>query len=230
MKKIIDEIIAVLSSTQAACVKNTAEMIDTLVTNLGCKEQYTWEKKFPIAIVHSKERIKEKEIQKKFLELGILNTDGFTPIKISRSVCNQIAAFSPQYIQRVDIMVFNAHEPSDMVELTPKRPQDFWKKLASSEGMEAMIEMQYFAKNDSAKIEFELREVIRKRKENSALKDVGFIWIAAVDESEVAQGVFEHYFHENNCQVKTSDEENCSYWIGWSSTLRNLSMRTFYAF
>lgn len=230
MKEIIDEIIAVLSSPQWACVNNTEGMIDILANHLPTKGKYRWEKKFPIAIVHSQERIKEKKIQKKFAEQGILDTHGFTTSKITRSVCNEIAISSPQYIQEVDIMVFNTHEQSDTVELTPKRPQDFWKKLASSNGMEAMLEMHYFAEKDSSKIEFELREVIRKRKENSALKDVGFIWIAAVGESEVAQGVFEHYFHKNYRQIKRSDEGNCSYWIGWSSTLRSLSMRTFYAF
>jgi hypothetical protein len=61
------------------------------------------------------------------------------------------------------------------------------------------------------------------------LKDVGFVWIAAVTDSEEVEGIFEHYFHQNHTQVKSSDE-NCSYWIGWSNTLRNISMRTFYAF
>lgn len=230
MKEIIDEIIAVLSSPQSDTVKNTAGLIDILANHFPKKGKYHWEKKFPIAIVHSQERIKENEIQNKFLELGILDSQGFTATKISRSVCNQIAISAPQYIQQVDIMVFNPYEKSDTVELTPKRPQDFWKKLASSDGMEAMVEMKFFTEMDSSKIEFELREVIRKRKENSALKDVGFIWIAAVGDSRISQGVFEHYFHNNYRQIKRSDEGNCSYWIGWSTTLRSLSMRTFYAF
>lgn len=230
MKEIIDEIIVVLSSPQSVCVNNTEGMIDFLANHLPKKGKYHWEKKFPIAIVHSQERIKEKEVQKKFLEQGILDTCGFTTSKVTRSVCNEIAISSPQYIQQVDIMVFNAYEQCDTVELTPKRPQDFWKKLASSDGMEAMVELEYFTEMDSSKIEFELREVIRKRKENSELKDVGFIWIAAVGDSTIAQGVFEHYFHNNYRQTKRSDEGNCSYWIGWSSTLRSLSMRTFYAF
>ena len=230
MKEIIEGIIAVLCVTQSATVKNTEEMIDMLVNHLPTNGKYRWEKNFPIAIVHSQERIKEKELQKKFLEQGVLDTQGFTTSKITRSVCSQIAISSPQYIQQVDIMVFNIHEQDDTVEFTPKRPQDFWKKLASSDGMEAMVEMEYFDELNSSKIEFKLREVIRKRKENGALKDVGFIWIAAVGDSVVAQGVFEHYFHQNQCQIKVSDEGNCSYWIGWSSTLRELSMRTFYAF
>lgn len=229
MKEIIDEIITALSSTQAASVKDTAGMIDILVNHVDDKGKYQWDKNFPIAVVHSQERIKENEIRHGFLEQEILDSSGFTATKIDRSVCDQIAKSAPQYIQQVDVMVFDAQNKKDTIEFNPKRPNDFWKKLASSDGMIAMVEMEYFSDEESSKIEFELREVIRKRKENSALKDVGFIWIAAVGNADDAQGIFEHYFHENQTQVKLSDE-NCSYWIGWSSTLRAVSMRTFYAF
>lgn len=229
MKEIIDQIIAVLSSTQADSVHNTAEMIDTLAANVQGKGNYFWEKYFPIAIVHSQVRIADEAVRREFLEQGILDSDGFTKTEVSQSVCSQIYKLAPQYIQQTDIMVFGTPKKSDTVEFSPKRPHDFWKKLASSEGMAAMVEMEYFDATNSSKIEFELREVIRKRKENSALKDVGFIWIAAVGKGDEAQGIFEHYFDKNHTQVKLSDG-NCSYWIGWSSTLRDVSMRTFYAF
>lgn len=229
MKAIIDEIITALSEMQVTCIKNTAEMIDTLGSHIQEKGNYCWEKHFPIAIVHTKERIKEEDIQRALLEQGILDNDGFTETKITRSVCSQIAKLAPQYIQQVDIMVFDTYNQSDAIAFNPKRSKDFWKKLGSSDNMVAMVEMKYFSDEESSKIEFELREVIRKRKENSALKDIGFIWIAAVGNSDDAQGIFGHYFHENYVQVKSSDG-NCSYWIGWSSTLRAVSMRTFYAF
>ena len=203
-------------------------MVDALAFNLQERGDYSWEKYFPIAIVHTKERIKEENIRRALSQQGVLGNDGFTQTKLSQSVCSQIAAFAPQYIQQVGMMVFKIHEKKDTIEFTPKRPHDFWKKLASSEGMEAMVEMQYVGAMESAKIEYELREVIRKRKENSALKDVGFIWIAAVTQGDEAQGVFEHYFHENHTEVQSCDGKG-SYWIGYSSTLRELSMRTFYA-
>lgn len=228
MKKIINEIITALSSTKVTYIKNTVEMIDTLVACLQEKGDYSWEKHFPIAIVHTKERIKEENIRRALSDQGILGNDGFTDTKVSRSVCSQIALLAPQCIQQVGMMVFGVHEKKDTIEFTPKRPHDFWKKLASSEGMEAMVEMEYVAAMDSAKIEYELREVIRKRKENSALKDIGFIWIAAVTQGDEAQGVFEHYFHENHTEVQSPDGKG-SYWIGYSSTLRDVSMRTFYA-
>lgn len=203
-------------------------MIDTLTSSLQEKGDYCWEKYYPIAIVHTKERIKEENIQRALLQQGILGNDGFTETKVARNACSQIATIAPQYIQQVGMMVFGSHEKNDTIEFIPKRPHDFWKKLASSNGMEAMIEMEYFGVMDSAKIEYELREVIRKRKENSALKDVGFIWIAAVTKGDGAQGVFEHYFHENHIEIQSCDG-NGSYWIGYSSTLRDISMRTFYA-
>lgn len=227
MKKILDEIITALSSIQVSSIKNTAEMINTLASSLQEKGDYSWEKYYPIAIVHTKERIKEESIRRVFLEQGILDNDGLTETKISRSICSQIAKLAPQYVQQVGMMVFGIHEKKDTIEFLAKRPHDFWKKLASSEGMEAMVEMEYVGAMDSAQIEYELREVIRKRKENSALKDVGFIWIAAVTKGDGAQGVFEHYFHENYTEVQ-SPEGKGSYWIGYSHTLRDVSMRTFY--
>jgi hypothetical protein len=228
MKEIVDEIIAVLSSKQAAFVENTAMMIDTLAANVDGKGQYWWEKRFPIAIVHTQHRIQEDNIQKEFREHGLIDSAGMTPSSLTRAQCDDIANISPQYIQQVDFMVFSAQKNIKSIDFVAKRPHDFWKKLASSDDMAAMVEMEYFATMDSAQIEYELREVIRKRKENSALKDVGFIWIAAVRGNEEAQGVFEHYFHQNKCQIKSSDEGNVSYWIGWSNTLRDVSMRTFY--
>lgn len=227
MKKILDEIITALSSIQLSSIKSTAEMIDTLASSLQEKGDYCWEKYYPIAIVHTKERIKEENIQRALLQQGILGNDGFTETKVARNACSQIATIAPQYIQQVGMMVFGSHEKNNTIEFTPKRPHDFWKKLSSSEGMEAMVEMEYVGAMDSAQIEYELREVIRKRKENSALKDVGFIWIAAVTQGDEAQGVFDHYFHKNYTEVQ-SPEGKGSYWIGYSHTLRDVSMRTFY--
>lgn len=229
MQEVIDNIIVALSSIEAASVKNTAMMIDKLATNLEGKGDCYYDKYFPIAIVHSQERIKEEDIKREFLEQGILGRDGFTPTQIAREVCNQIAQSAAHYIQQVDIMVFITKNKNDTIEFHPKRPHDFWKKLRSSDGILAMVDMKYFTANESSKIEYELREVIRKRKENTSLKDVGFVWIAAVTDSEAVEGIFEHYFHQNHTQVKLSDG-NCSYWIGWSNTLREISMRTFYAF
>lgn len=229
MKEIIDEIISVLSSKQAACLENTAMMIDMLATNLDGKGKYWWVKRFPIAVVHNQQRIKEDNIQKKFREHGWIDSEGMTLSSFSYSECNDIAKISPDYIQQVDCMVFSSKRAAQSVDFAPKRPLDFWKKLVSSDNMVAMVEMEYFSPRESGKIEYELREVIRKRKENSALKDIGFVWIAAVTDNKEAQGVFEHYFYQNHHQVKVSDGENCSYWIGWSSTLGDISMRTFYA-
>ena len=68
-------------------------------------------------------------------------------------------------------------------------------------------------------VEFRLRELIRKRKEVHALKEVGFIWMAITKKD--ASKVFKHYFDENYLVI------DGQYHIGWKDKLKDISMRHF---
>lgn len=177
---------------------------------------------YPVALLHTKARIDTSEDAAAFEDAQLLDETGSTPAHPSALQFDAIVHINPKYLQQVSMMVLS-HAPSKPSLFDVKRQNDYWKKIQEVRHIKAMVDISEFRQAaDVCDVEFALREIIRKRKEVHALKEVGFIWIAVTlnDFSEV----FRHYFHDNYLYVTA---KNQGFHIGWSPTLRAISMRSF---
>lgn len=213
----------IITEIQNALAKVTTEdTFNVSLANALYSSPIIWELDYPIALVNAKSRIEASEDIQRFEENHLFDDYGLTPIQPSSQQFSNITEIGNKYLQRVSIMCLNS-EPETLPHFQTKRQHDYWKKIQDVGHIKSMVEIsEWYGDVDVCAVEFSLREIIRKRKEVHALKDVGFVWIAATT-SDVAK-VFQHYFHDNHTTVKTEEQ---TFHIGWSSTLRAISMRSF---
>jgi len=212
MKKVIEEIVSGLKEGG----------FERLEERLG--GGYLWERDYPIAVVHTKERIKEKEIVRFFEKEDLLDTKGFTPSEFTKEELESIAKNASAYLQQATMMCLYKPTPFPQV-FKSKFPKDFWKKMQDVTHVKSVIEWSRFTDKDTkCSVEFALREVMRKRKEVNVLKQVGYVWIAEVPKDIMIEEVMKHYFLENCVVVSAGDKV---YHIGWNETLKGINMRYF---
>jgi hypothetical protein len=201
-----------LISNISNSLSTTQDFIQTLLhSKVLCKTHY------PIAVIHSLKRSKSREIEVFFK--NIVNEEDITPEIYSEELLLNIANNIPEALQSIDLVAFT-YEPNAAISYKAKNPNDYWKKIQNVAHIQASFDYVTFKNDDDiCEVEFKLRELIRKRKEVHALKEVGFIWMA-ITPKDVSK-VFTHYFHDNYLLV------NEKYHIGWSDKLKNISMRNF---
>ena len=214
MKKLIDEIKAGIKEVG---FKNLDEQ-------LGKCGSFIWEMNYPIAVVHSSERIKEKEIVTLFQKQQFLNKEGFTHSSYDKEQLDFLSDNAPQYLQMATMMCLKTQTPYPQP-FKSKFPKDYWKKMQETDHVKSVIEMSSFTDKDTkCSVEFSLREVMRKRKEVNVLKKLGYVWIAEIPKTIDIEVVFKHYFLENYSVVYVKE---MAYLIGWNETLGGINMRYF---
>jgi hypothetical protein len=215
MTRLIDEIKNALAEASPA-----KDLLDILKSS-----DFIFKQNYPIALIHSASRLDNTADLKLFKEHKLLDEDGHTPIQPSSEQLEFLAHKKPQYLKSVSIMCLQ-QEPEEPLKFSVKRPHDYWKKIQDVNHIQAMVEISHCDdRTDLCAAEFTLREIIRKRKEVHALKEVSFIWIAVcpIEVTELSE-LFKHYFNDNHAIVKTDMH---SYHLGWDEALRNISMRDF---
>ncbi len=220
MQEVIDDLREVIAGIQGYHDSFRTRIISAL----GDKKIH-YKGAYPIAVVHSQTRINEPHIVASLKSRGLLDAEGLTPVSWRREDLEFLQHTCEGYIQESSIMAL-ACAPSYPRTFTNKYPKDRWKKFQDVEDVVATIEMAAFGEEaDKCAVEFYLREVMRKRKEVSVLKGVGYVYIAQIPNSnEGASEVFAHYFKE---QVIMIEHENVTYFIGWSEKLKDINMRYF---
>ncbi len=216
MREIITEIQKALAAVTTEKPLQTS-LIDGLSRSL-----FLWKPDYPIALIHTKERIEESSDVAALENGQLFDNDGDTPQHPTLAQLDAIRAVSPNCLQCVALMALK-NEPQHIPLFQVKRQNDYWKKIQEVGHIKAMVELSAWQEDVGVcDVEFALREIIRKRKEVHALKDVGFIWIAAAP-NDVSE-VFRHYFHDNYAYVPAHQQ---GFHVGWSPTLRAVSMRSF---
>lgn len=189
------------------------------------ESHYGWQKDYPVAVVHEQTRITDPSSLAFFTQNNLIDTEGFTPCAYDDTQIEQIVSHAPDYIQRVNYIVARSKaipQPTFFNKFT----HDYWKKIQSVEGLEALINVTVLS-NDITECEAEasLRAIIRKRKEVHQLKKLTFIWIAETKgQSTSIETVLKHYFKEDYTVVKNAEKTYC---IGWSTPLQSINMRYF---
>ncbi len=185
---------------------------------------FIWEEAYPIAVVHSQDRIKEKELVSLLKEHDLLNEEGFTPTSYSQDQLDFFVENAPQYLQTATIMCLKKATPYPQ-DFNSKFPKDYWKKMQEVEHVKSVVELSSFTDKDTkCSVEFALREVMRKRKEVNVLKKAGYVWIAKIPKDIMIDEVMKHYFLENYTVVY---HDSIAYHIGWNETLKGINMRYF---
>lgn len=186
---------------------------------------YHCEKDYPVAIVHEKRRIKEDEALKYFKENYLLDEDGLSYEEYPRDDLDKMIVAVPKYIQTVDFMLSKNKEIHEATFFNKLR-HDYWKKIRSVEGLEAVIDISVFTpKSTICEAEASLRAIIRKRKEVHELKKIAFVWIVEVGgENPTLPIVMKHYFENNIMEVKKNRK---TYYLAWATPLSNINMRYF---
>ena len=188
-------------------------------TDYGCVKDY------PVALVHEAKRIKEEDALAYFQNNYLLDEAGTTYEEYPPDDLERISINTPKYIQNVAFMLASTKEIPHPT-YTNKFKHDYWKKLQSVEGLEAVIDISSLSPTSTAcEAEDALRAIIRKRKEVHQLKKIAFVWIVEITgvNSQV-DTVMKHYFEEDVMTVKNGRK---TYYVGWSSPLQSINMRYF---
>ncbi|GIT99273.1 hypothetical protein [Sulfurovum sp. TSL1] len=188
-------------------------------STFGCQKEY------PVAVVHEKTRLTETSSLAFFTQNDLIDTEGFTPGAYDDTQIEQIVAHAPEYIQRVNFIVAK-NKTIPQPTFFNKFKHDYWKKIQSVDGLEALIDVTVFHKEATdCEVEASLRAIIRKRKEVHQLKKLTFVWIAETEgQSPSIETVLQHYFQEDHTVIKNAEK---NYYIGWSSPLQSINMRYF---
>ncbi len=189
------------------------------------KSDYGCEKEYPVAMVHEKTRITDPSSLTFFTQNNLINPEGFTPCTYDDMLIEQIVSHAPSYIQRVNYIV----SKSKMIPKPTffnKFKHDYWKKIKSVGGLEALIDITVFTSDiTECEAEASLRAIIRKRKEVHQLKKLTFVWIVESEgENTAIETVLQHYFKEDYRIIKNASK---IYYIGWSTPLQSINMRYF---
>lgn len=186
---------------------------------------YGCQKEYPVAVVHEKTRITKPSSLAFFTQNDLIDTEGFTPCTYDDAQIEQIVTHAPGYIQRVNFIVAK-NKTIPQPTFFNKFKHDYWKKIQSVDGLEAVIDVSALRKDASdCEVEASLRAIIRKRKEVHQLKKLTFIWIVESEgENPSVETVLQHYFKEDQAVVRNAEK---TYYIGWSSPLQSINMRYF---
>ncbi len=200
------------------CLQKCSSFENDFIQNLrGSKT--IWKENYPIAIVHSKNRIKKTAYVKLLQENKLFDENGMTPQYYTDETLSLIKQRATELLQSVRFLALK-EEPKKAIHYQEKRHNDFWKKIQDVHHIRSSLDYYLCAhEDDICKVEFELREIIRKRKEVHAFKEIGFIWMAITDRD--ISKLFTHYFKDNYVCVEKR------YHIGWSNTLKEINMRDF---
>jgi len=186
---------------------------------------YGCQKAYPVAVVHEKNRITDPESLAFFTQNNLLDQEGFTPCAYDDTQIEQMITHAPSYVQRVNYIVAKSKTISKPTFFN-KFKHDYWKKIQSVEGLEALIDVTVLTDDTTAcEAEASLRAIIRKRKEVHQLKKLTFVWIAETKgQSSSIETVLTHYFQDDHTVAKNAEK---TYYIGWSTPLQSINMRYF---
>jgi len=219
MPDFIEDLKVILSSHTS--IIEVRDSLDILFTTTP----YGAQKNYPVAVVHEASRIKEEETLAYFKKNRFLDENDLTPQEYSDEELLNIAQNAPKYIQNVGFMLSTTKEMPHPT-FSNKFKNDYWKKITTSEGLEAVIDISTLTPTTSAcEAEESLRGIIRKRKEVHQLKNIAFVWIVEIiGKNPEIETVFKHYFNDNTMIVENEEK---TYYIGWSSPLKSINMRYF---
>lgn len=186
---------------------------------------YGCEKDYPVAIVHEQSRITDPSSLAFFTQNNLIDAKGFTPCSYDDTQTEAIVSNAPSYIQRVNYIIAQSKAIPKPIFFN-KFKHDFWKKIQSVDGLEAVIDVTVLSEETTeCEVEASLRAIIRKRKEVHQLKKLTFVWIVETEvQSTATESVLTHYFQEDYMLVKNAEK---TYYIGWSDPLKNINMRYF---
>ncbi len=215
-------------------IKELQEVLRQVPSNMQIKDAlhllfdestYGCQKEYPVAVVHEKTRITDPASLAFFTQNHLIDTEGFTPSTYDDRQIEQIVAYAPSYIQRVNYIIAQ-NKTIPQPTFFNKFKHDYWKKIQSVEGLEALIDVIVLASDTTAcDAEASLRAIIRKRKEVHQLKKLTFVWIVETEgQSTSIETVLKHYFQKNYSVVNSADK---TYYIGWSTPLQSINMRYF---
>ena len=219
MPDFIKELEAILRSHSALIDAKKSLHVMFNKTDYGCEKDY------PVAVVHEAKRIKEEDALQYFKANYLLDEEGLSYTEYPRDDLTNISLYTPKYIQNVGFMLSTTKDLPHPTFFN-KFKHDYWKKIQSVEGLEAVIDISTLSPDASAcEAEEALRAIIRKRKEVHQLKKIAFVWIVDITgENSHIETVMKHYFEEDVMVVKNGRK---TYYLGWSTPLQSINMRYF---
>jgi len=114
--------------------------------SLHNRTDYGCEKDYPVAIVHEAKRIKEDDALQYFKTNYLLDEDDFSFDEYPKDDLANISYHAPKYIQTVNFMLATTKEVPHPT-FYNKLKGDYWKKIQSVEGLEAVIDLSPLAQD-----------------------------------------------------------------------------------
>lgn len=197
---------------------------ESLDEYLNKNTKYTWEKDFPVAIVHEKTRVTDPEILQKMQAVYFFDKDGFSQDKYTPKMIEFLRLNAPSQMKLTSML---CHDGAIEHAYTYKEKftHDRWKKVINDNNFRAAIEISTFNdKTSIQEIETEIRNIMRSKKEVPSLRNIAFIWIATLPNTIDISSILKHYFYVQHDAVLL---QNKTTYIAWDSELQNINLRHF---
>jgi len=212
MKKIISDIHNAL--------QNSRKTLEFLKKN----SSWTWVGDYPIAIVNEITRVQDKESLEKLNAISFFDAEGFSKKSYTQEEIDYLRENVPSSIKTAYLLCLKK-KSSEEYNFVEKFQHDRWKKITDNDNFEASVESSKFVDTDSSqKIETELRDIMRSRKEIPSLKAIGFVWIVTLPTTTKIEDILNHYFLDNHIYIEKGRK---IVYIAWADKLADINMRYF---
>ena len=213
---VVEKLIDIIKKT----ISNTKDFMPALEKN----SDLCWQAAYPVAVVHSQNRVKEPEILAAMKEKNLIDEDGFTPQSWSAERIDELKSIAPRYLKSVSILVHQG-DPHTSFLFQEKRAGDYWKKISDDGSFVATLEYsQYGPGTDICRIETDLRNLMRSSKEVPSLKEIGYIWVVEAPMELELDMVLTQYYQKNWLMVVAQGRV---VYIGWHERLGSVDMKRF---
>jgi len=176
----------------------------------------SFKKDFPVAYVHSETRVKDEKT--KIALKTLFNKEGLSSESLSEEELSLLKDMAPELLQEVSYICLRKQLKTPMF-YSNKYKNDFWKKIQSIEAIQAVFDISKNTDETPCLAEFNLREVMRKRKEVHQLKSLGFIYL--MESEHDLSKLCEHYFDNKYLCI------NGKYYLAYAKVLKDVNMRYF---
>ena len=212
MKKIISDIHNALQNS-----RKTLEFLNN-------HSKWSWVGDYPIAIVNEIIRVQDKESLEKLNAISFFNAEGFSKNSYTQEEIDYLRENIPSSIKTAYLLCLKK-DNSNEYNFVEKFQHDRWKKITDNDNFEASVESSKFVDTDSSqKIETQLRDIMRSRKEIPSLKSTGFIWIVTLPITTKIENILNHYFLDNHIYIEKGRK---IVYIAWADKLADINMRYF---
>lgn len=243
MIQVVEDLKLALTSTDIAGLND--DLRSVLARKLSKEEGTVWVPRFPVSYIHDANRIKSDRERNYLNSAGWTDADGIVKAGATFLELDGLYQDEPALLQTMALAHCKHDADLDHLSFVPKREGDYWKRLQDADFLMTVADLDIVPAAGTTseaiahelersaigqwRVEKALRDAVRSKKENPALRQKPYLWITVVEGAESEEGHVEkmlrHYFGDN---VFTGRMKGACFRLGYIGKLDDMVLRTFY--